>query len=84
MKTDGSESDHAAAGVHAGSVWFKTFLEWIFTCVENPVDSHFVDPPLLHLLNALTDDVRHLGALAPVDGRRGNLLKMISKAELFL
>lgn len=36
----------------------------------DPVDSHFVDPPLLHFLNALADDVRHLGALAPEDVNR--------------
>lgn len=29
------------------------------------VNAHFINPSLLHLLNALTHDVRHLGALAP-------------------
>uniref|UniRef100_A0A3B4Y8R6 Uncharacterized protein n=1 Tax=Seriola lalandi dorsalis TaxID=1841481 RepID=A0A3B4Y8R6_SERLL len=32
-----------------------------------PVDSYFVNPPLLHFLNALTDYVRHLGAFTPAD-----------------
>lgn len=54
--------------------------EWILTCVKywfeglnvsghpwDPVDSHFIDPPLLHFLNALADNVRHLGALAPAN-----------------
>ena len=31
----------------------------------DPVDSHFVDSPLLHFLDALADNVRHLGALTP-------------------
>uniref|UniRef100_A0A4W5JTP3 Uncharacterized protein n=1 Tax=Hucho hucho TaxID=62062 RepID=A0A4W5JTP3_9TELE len=54
-----------------------TFLTGVERCFEgldvgghpgDPVDSHLVDCPLLHLLNALADYVRHLGALAPVGG----------------
>uniref|UniRef100_A0A8D3BDS3 Uncharacterized protein n=1 Tax=Scophthalmus maximus TaxID=52904 RepID=A0A8D3BDS3_SCOMX len=44
---------------------------------RDPVDSHFVDPPLLHLLNALTDYVRHLGALTPADTNSGHLLPSV-------
>uniref|UniRef100_A0A8C7MIT8 Uncharacterized protein n=1 Tax=Oncorhynchus kisutch TaxID=8019 RepID=A0A8C7MIT8_ONCKI len=55
----------------------QTFLTGVECCFEgldvsghpgDPVDSHLIDPPLLHLFNALADYVRHLGALAPVGG----------------